>query len=673
MRPAIKIPLLLLLVMSIGVLMSLVAVPRPLKTQTLTVGQTYCTGVTPCVLTYHNDNNRDGVNSNEGVLKASTLSSSSHPLPQWLATTDGQVYAQPLYVHQLQVGGQPKNAVLVATENNSVYVLDSDSTSGTGTVLAQTNLNNASDLGSGYTEIALPYTDLPKGCSNIVPEVGITGTPVIDVSVTPPVLYVVTKHEDVDSQGGKTYRQKLHGLFADTLQEIPGSPILLDATFASSHAPGFSPLDNNQRAGLALVNGANGTAKIWVAWGSHCDVVPYYGFVIEFTYSYAGNSGFLGTYNVFNPQATCKAKRCQAGVWMGGAAPASDAQGNVYFATGNGDIATQGAGEYSNSVVRMNDSGLQDFYSPPDIAVLDKGQAVVACTNPNPTSCGKPCQLDATKQYCQITLPPDDWDVGAGGVVLLSPTLKVANPEMVSVGKQGMVYVVYSLNMGHMDSQTPNPDKYACSTASTPTTGSIAQCFYAVPPGFSQSDGVRGAPAFLGAQSGSTFKNFMYVGGIAEPLKAYPFVSVNGVGTFSTRAATPPAPVHLFAYPGAVPVVTWEHKNGSLNDAIVWALDTHAYGTLTLPATAAVLYAYRAIPAAGGGLGSLGSELWDTSAYNTSIPGNPGAVKFVVPTIVEGKILLGGGAQGYEPATSNCPTPTTTIQPTACGGVAMYK
>ena len=672
MRPVVKIPLLVLLVIVIALLMSLVAVPGSKKIQTLTVGQTYCTHLTPCMLTYHNDNNRDGVNPNEAVLKASTLSSSSHPVPQWLATTDGQIYAQPLYVHQLLLGGQPTNGVYVATENNSVYVLDSDSTSSTGTVLAQVNLNNASDLGSGYTEIALPYTDLPRGCSNIVPEVGITGTPVMDVSVTPPVLYVVTKHEDVDSQGGKTYRQKLHGLFADTLQEIPGSPLVLDSTFASNYAPGLSPLYNNQRAGLALVNGANNTAKIWVAWGSHCDIVPYEGFAIEFTYNYSGSPGFSTTYNVFNDQATCTAKKCQAGIWMGGAAPAADAQGNVYFSTGNGDIATQGAGEYSNSVIRMNDSGLQDFYSPPDFAVLNKGRATIACSNPHPPNCISPCQIDSTGQYCQITLPPDDWDLGAGGVVLLSPTFKLNNPEIVSFGKQGMVYVVFSANMGHIDSQTSNPEQYACTTATAPTSGAIVQCFFGMPPRYNQANGGRGAPAFLAGQTGYAIRNFMYIAGIAEPLRAYALVDANGVGVFNSRGATSSTP-HVFPYPGAVPVVTWEHKGGNISDAIVWALDTGGYAKASAPANASVLYAYRAIPAAGLGPGSLGSELWDTSAYNNSIPGNPGAVKFTVPTIVEGKILVPGGAQGYQPGSANCPTPSLTVQPTACGGVAMYK
>lgn len=638
----------------------------------VSVGQTYCLGATPCVLTYHNDGNRDGVNPNESVLQASTLGSSHTPTPQWMAVADGQIYAQPLYVHQLMVNGVAKNLVFAATENNGVYAWDTDSTSSTGTVLASVNLNNGSDLGSGYTEIAAPWSDMPScGVPNIQPEIGITGTPVIDVSVTPPVMYLVSKHEDIDSSGNKTYRQKLHALQADTLQELPGSPLNLDTAFGSNSAPGFDPLNTLQRAGLALVSSGS-ISQVWVSWGAICDGALHYGFEIGFTYNYS-TGAFSSTYNVFNPEAGCAQKSCIGGIWMGGAAPAVDANGNVYLAVGNGGDHGEGTTTFSNSVVRLDASGLQDYYSPPDYDALNGGHVAVACTNPNPPKCPQPCKLDTTGHYCQLMLTTGDLDLGSGGVVLLSPSFKMNHPEIVAAGKQGMVYVLYADNMGHVDSHSTNPSQYTCTTAAVPTAGAIAQCFAALPGNASDTDrGNRGGPAFLSAVVGITQYNYLYLAGILDTLKAFKLENENVVGVFNTMPYTPLAP-HKFQFPGAPPSVTWnEAQSANITNAIVWAVDSGAYGTFSNPAGPAVLYAYKAIPT-GSGAGSLGTELWDTSAYSSTVPGNPGGVKFVAPTIADGKIFVAGGGQGYQPNTTNCPTPSATVQPTACGAITTYK
>jgi len=537
------------------------------------------------------------------------------------------------------------------------------------------NLNYAGDLGTGYTEIALPSSELPKGCSNITPEVGITGTPVIDVSVTPPVIYVVTKHEDVSSTGVETYRQKLHGLYADTLQEIPGSPLVLDSTFAVTYTnKAFDPWSNNQRAGLALVSDTAGSAKIWVSWGSHCDKVPYHGAAVEFTYNY-GNNAFQNAFSVFDSEAGCKSG-CRAGIWMGGAAPAVDASGNVYLATGNGADTAQGTSEFTNSVIRLNDSGMQDFYSPPDYHGLNKGNTLVACSNPNAKKCVAPCAFGKppNQYYCQVNLASDDWDLGTAGVVLLAPTFALNNPEVLATGKQGMIYLLFAGNLGQMDSQTSNSSEYACTTNTAPTGGAIVQCFM----GFvlhntlkNPNTGARGAPAFLAGQSGSTAENYLYVAGIGDVVKAYNFTNTNGLGTFNTWPSTALTP-HRFTYPGGVLSVTWQSTGGNISDAIVWAQDSSGYGTPVKAATAATLFAYKAIPKKNGA-GTLGSVLWDTTAYDTTVPGNPGAVKFMAPTIADGKIFIAGGAQGYQPTSQNCPAPSTSVQPTACGGIAMYK
>jgi hypothetical protein len=471
---------------------------------------------------------------------------------------------------------------------------------------------------------------------------------------------LVTKHIDTptDRRSSSTiFRQKLHGLYADTLQEIPGSPLVLDSAFAANHAPDFDPLANNQRAGLTLVTGASNTANIWVTWGSHCDNMPYSGLAIEFDYTY-GSPSFASSYEVAYDSANCTGTtHCQAGLWMAGGALAADST-YVYVATGNDSAYSGGSsGQYGNSVLKLQGTGVADYYSPPDYLVLNKG-GTVACTNPNPQSCNLPCKR--TGQYCQVTLPGDDWDLGSAGVVLLSPTFSLTNPELVAGGKQGMLYVAFSGSLGGVDGQSSNPDKYACTTATTPTTGAIAQCFQGAVLDFNKNaHGSWGAPAFLAGGSGSNQQNWLYVAWVNDVLKAYQMAS-NGL--FST---TPISSANAFAYPGASPSVTWNSNNSSnINDAIVWALDTSGY--LRSPAGAAVLYAYQAVP---GTPPSSLTTLWDTSEYNKTGPGSPGAVKFVVPTIVDGRIFLAGGEQGYVVGQGNC----ATFPPTACGAVAMYK
>src|SRR5439155_2383215 len=95
---------------------------------------------------------------------------------------DGYTFAQPLYVPNLTIAGGSHNVVFAATEHDSVYAFDADG----GGQLWQRSFIIAAN---GVTSV--PQPDVISG--DIVPEIGITGTPVIDGNI----MYVVAKTKEV--------------------------------------------------------------------------------------------------------------------------------------------------------------------------------------------------------------------------------------------------------------------------------------------------------------------------------------------------------------------------------------------------------------------------------------------------------------------------------------------
>src|SRR5207302_5887151 len=185
---------------------------------------------------------------------------------------DGQVYAQPLYVANVAIPGQGiHNVVYVATENNTVYAFDADTQ---GAPLWQTSL-----IINGGT--AVPSSDIPDvNCSNLVPIIGVTGTPVIDPTTN--TLYVVAKTKEGPSTA-PSYFQRLHALDIATGAEKFGGPVAIAGTVfgmgggSDGTALTFDPLRELNRPGLALVNGV-----VYIGFGSHCDIAPWHGWLFGY-------------------------------------------------------------------------------------------------------------------------------------------------------------------------------------------------------------------------------------------------------------------------------------------------------------------------------------------------------------------------------------------------------
>ena len=146
------------------------------------------------VLTYHNDIQRTGHNSSETQLTLANVNSTKFG-KLFVIPTDGLVDAQPLYVPNVSIPGNgTHNVLFVASEHGTVYGFDADNGS---------TLWHVTTLAAGET----PSDN--RGCSQVTPEIGVTSTPVIDLTAGPHgTIYVVA----MSKNSASTYHQRLHAL-----------------------------------------------------------------------------------------------------------------------------------------------------------------------------------------------------------------------------------------------------------------------------------------------------------------------------------------------------------------------------------------------------------------------------------------------------------------------------
>jgi uncharacterized protein (TIGR03437 family) len=340
------------------------------------------------VLTANYDNNRTNANLNEGVLNTTNVNPTQFG-KLYTFPVDGQVYAQPLYVHSLSMPGQgAPNVLYVATMHNSVYAFDADAVNGTAP-LWHVNLGATVDPGSFAS--GAPYTD-------ILNEIGVLSTPVIDR--TGNTIYVVD-----ETLAGGNMVFFLHALDLTTGNEKLNGPVQIQATVAGSGWAGTGdavdgqlsllPADHIQRPGLLMANGS-----IYIGFGSHGDYIPWHGWIVAY------NATDLQQQTaVFNTTASSAG----AAVWQGGRGLAADPDGSVYCATGNGNY--DGVVSWGESVLRLTPTlDVVDWFTPAQFA---------AWTD-------------------------DDVDLGSNGPILVPETNFV-----IAGGKAGLVALIDRTNMGH--------------------------------------------------------------------------------------------------------------------------------------------------------------------------------------------------------------------------------
>jgi hypothetical protein len=353
------------------------------------------------VYTYHNDLARDGVNAQEYALTPQVLTSGSF-VKLYSCIVDGAVYGQPLWVANLSIGGSRHNVVTVATEHDSLYAFDADASPCT--QLWQASLIDGSH-GAGAGEVSVANGLLPGGAAD-PPEVGVTSTPVIDPASG--IVYVVAMSTNA---AGTSFYQRLHAIDLATGREKPGSPVLIAGSYPGTGSGGtsvaFNPWRQQQRAGLALVNG-----QVYIAWASFGDFGPWYGWIMGYTYQ----GGALVQSSVLNVAPNKRG----AGLWMSGSAPAASGSGKIYVSTGNGPADTNATtgptNDYGDSVLALSGAlTVSDWFTPSNAA----------------------------------TLAANDLDLGSGGaaVVVSSPTGPIQH-LVITGGKDGTLYVLNGDQLG---------------------------------------------------------------------------------------------------------------------------------------------------------------------------------------------------------------------------------
>ena len=510
------------------------------------------------VFTQHNDIGRTGQNLSESVLTPTNVNTATFG-KLFAQSVDGYVYAQPLYVPNVSIAGGTHNVIYVATEGDSVYAFDADSNTGTnaGLLWHASLIDTAHGAAAGATTVNIQQ-DLDSGCTDLVPQVGITSTPVIDPSSG--TMYVEAK-----SKENGNYIHRLHAIDITTGAEKSPGPVQITATVPGNGDGGstvsLDGLHHLNRVGLLLLNGT-----IYIGYASHCDTTPYHGWLLAYDAGTLTQTSLLITTPNGSPTSDL------GGFWMSGAGVAADSNADIFIASGNGlfDTVNVPAQELGDTIMKVFNTGspelsLLDYFTPSNQSTLDDG----------------------------------DTDVGSGGVLLLPDQPTGVTHELVEAGKEGTIYVI---NRDQMTAGNLHYCQTGCNKGDPQITQEIQK----------QINGLWSAPAY--------FNGTVYFCGAGDSLKAFPLSNgllsaspsetsghsfdfpgctpvvsanenTNGIiwavdsSTFGAPPPTPLGPAVLYAYQAGTLSMLWNSSQtgtDTAGDAVKFAVPTVANGKVYL-------------------------------------------------------------------------------------------
>jgi hypothetical protein len=495
----------------------------------------------------------------------------------------------------LEIRGRKHSVIFVATESNTVCAFEDDpsDTNQRAAPLWQTNLGPCVPT----EELSQDIGDPPSGCTDLTTVIGITGTPVIDRSNN--VLYVVAKTKSSNQYANTLYALDIRSgeIMRKTLIEgsVAGKGVGSDASGRIQ----FQQACQINRPALLLDHD-----RLYVAIGGHCDVGNFHGWV------FAYNPADFKLIDIFltTPNTVGK-NNGQGAIWMSGAGPAADEDGNIYVTVSNGGYDAA-SGDYGDSLVKlqMRDDkfSVAGWFTPTNEAILKL----------------------------------QDADFGSAGPLLVPGT------QLLSTGsKEGKIYLMdrSAMKGATLPLQefqvTPGPYYFG------PATDYGAIRYW----------NIHGTPV----QFQTAHDRFFYICGEEEPIRAYRLATATVDGkprlepesSFATsdeRAAFPPERAHLSNPPVANPYV-WM-PGGFLaissdamkpNTAILWALmplDGNANGRVVR----GVLRAFDPVNFVTRPDGSLRiPQLWSSDHDQNHSEDSLGMYpKFSTPTIANGHVIV---------------------------------
>jgi len=298
-----------------------------------------------------------GATLSETTLKTSNVVPGSFGLVFKLAVDDN-IMAQPLYVSRVTIKGEPHRVLYVATMSDSLYAFDADFG---GAPLWKINLATA----VGATPV--PFVNFAfLGNKNIVGNLGILSTPVIDLSSN--TLYAVACTEE---KGAMVYR--LHAVDITSGALRTGSGVVISGVYSTMT---FDARNQTQRVSLVL--SGNNVVFGFGAVEDESTAHLYSGWVMAYDKTTLAQTGTF---------ATLTRGSGGGGVWQSGRPPVVDASGDVYVLSGNAfsEFGNDGVNNFSESVLKLDPAhglALVDWFTPAVWEALDDADADLSGSGP---------------------------------------------------------------------------------------------------------------------------------------------------------------------------------------------------------------------------------------------------------------------------------------------------